>query len=309
MVMVIMAAGWSWLGTSPDADRADARPSVTTAERATSSGSTLQAIAETTGRGDAREPFFDPLLVPGLRDTLEAMLLAAGESRDPVTLKQRLQGLVAQFFSAELATRALAMAERYVDYRVALGELRPPQNGSQAEALRESILARNALRRQFFDDDEFAALFADEESLDDFTLARLQIEQDQNLSPAEKTAAMAQAESIMSPEQRSARAFSQVQVDIAAQTARFDAQATDDRTRWMARSAQYGPDAATRLATLDRQEHDWNQRLEVYDRALQSGAGASALAQLRAQAFTPEEALRLDAALAIRHAAAVPAQP
>ncbi len=302
LVVAVVAVGWSLLSAGFQGDRPDAQLSMVPIERVALTPSNHQADTAPPSRAGATDDGSDPLLVPGLRDTLEALLLAAGESPDPATLKQRLQGLVAQFFSADLATRALAMAERYVDYRVALGELRPPDNTSQAEALRESILARNALRRQFFDETEYAALFADQESLDSFTLARRQIEQNQDLTPAEKTTALAGAESELSPEQRSARAYSQVQVDVAAQTARFDAQATDDRTRWTARSAQFGEGAATRLAALDRQERDWNQRLDAYEQAQQARASASALEQLRTQTFTSEEALRLDAALAVRRA-------
>ena len=36
----------------------------------------------------------DPLLVHGLRDTLEALLMEAGDASDPATLKQRLAALV-----------------------------------------------------------------------------------------------------------------------------------------------------------------------------------------------------------------------
>ena len=61
------------------------------------------------------------MLAPGLRYALEALLAAAGEAPDPQTLKQRLEALVGQHFPPDLATRALALAYRYVDYRVALG--------------------------------------------------------------------------------------------------------------------------------------------------------------------------------------------
>ncbi len=244
----------------------------------------------------------DALLAPGLRDTLEDLLLAAGANPDPASLKRRLAELVAQYFEPALATRALAMAERYVDYRVALGELRLVEDISQPEALRASVDARDALRRQFFDEDEYAALFADQEALDQYTLARLQIEQDANLSAADRTIARQQAEAGLSDHQRAARAYSQVQVEVASQTARFDAEGTDERSRWSARSAQFGEGAATRLAALDAQDREWNQRLDVYLRAQQAQAGDEALRQLRAQIFSPEESLRLNAALAIRSA-------
>ena len=57
----------------------------------------------------------DPLLTPGLRDAIEAMLHDAGEAGSPDALKLRLEALVGQHFAPELTTRALALARRYVD--------------------------------------------------------------------------------------------------------------------------------------------------------------------------------------------------
>ena len=84
----------------------------------------------------------DPLLVHGLRDTLEALLMEAGDASDPATLKQRLAALVGQHFPAAQAARALALAERYVDYRVALGSLRAPQDLTDPRALRDALESR-----------------------------------------------------------------------------------------------------------------------------------------------------------------------
>ena len=69
----------------------------------------------------------DPFLTPDLRYQIEAMLLDAGDATTPEELKLRLSQLVRKHFGADLATRALALAERYVDYRVALGTLKAPR--------------------------------------------------------------------------------------------------------------------------------------------------------------------------------------
>ncbi len=302
LVLLLALSGWILTGTNAPPDLTTHRKSTALKADPKAHWTTIDLGTAPPGFRETAHAASDTLLAPGLRDTLEALLLAAGETPDPAALKQRLQDLVAQFFGADLVTRALAMAERYVDYRVALGELRPPDGAYGVEALRGSMLARDTLRRQFFDEAEYAALFADQESLDRFTLARLEIEQNPERSPTDKAQAFADAEAEWNPEQRAARAYSQVQVEVAAQTARFDAQATDERTRWTARSAQFGEDAATRFAMLDAQERDWNQRLDLYEHALKTQPSDTALAQWRAETFTDEEALRLEAALALRHA-------
>ena len=52
--------------------------------------------------------------------------LDAGDATTPEE-PARLSQLVRKHFGADLATRALALAERYVDYRVALGTLKAPR--------------------------------------------------------------------------------------------------------------------------------------------------------------------------------------
>lgn len=244
----------------------------------------------------------DPLLAPGLRDELEAMLLEASDAPDPQALKRRLAELVRLRFGEALSTRALALAERYVDYRVALGELQPPQDATDPRALRDVLQARDALRRQYFDETEFDALFADQQALDRYTLARLEIERNPDLTPQQRQEALASAENELDPQQRAERAHSVLQHDVGAQTAAFNAAGTDDRTRYAERSARFGDDAAQRLAQLDAQDREWNTRLDAYARAQASQTDAQALAQLRDRSFTPQEQLRLDGALALRAA-------
>lgn len=246
----------------------------------------------------------DPLLAPGLRDALEALLLEAGEAVSPEDLKHRLAALVAGRFGDTLATRALALAERYVDYRVALGQLQAPPDATDAQALREAIRARDALRRQHFDETEYEALFADQEGLDRYTLARLEIERNPDLSDAERRKALQSTQTELSDAQRADRAQSVLQVDVAAETADFNARGVDAHARYAERSTRYGDDAARRLAQLDTEDQQWSARLDDYARAQAAHASPEQLALLRARTFTAEEQLRLDAALQLRAQAA-----
>lgn len=242
----------------------------------------------------------DPLLVHGLRDTLEALLMEAGDASDPATLKQRLVALINQHFPAALATRALALAERYVDYRVALGSLRAPQDLTDPRALRDALEARHKVRLQFFDDAEYDALFAREADLDRYTLARLEIERNTQLSPEQRAQALQAADNELSAERRAERSTATEHMAAAAQTAAFNASNADERTRYAARSAQYGQAAAQAMAQLDREEQHWNQRLNQYSQARAQQGEGPGLQQLRQQLFSPEEQQRIDAALALR---------
>ena len=67
-----------------------------------------------------------PFLTPDLRYQIEAMLLDAGDATTPKELKLRLSQLVRKHF-APIWPPGAGLAERYVDYRVALGTLKAPR--------------------------------------------------------------------------------------------------------------------------------------------------------------------------------------
>ena len=239
----------------------------------------------------------DPFLTPDLRYQIEAMLLDAGDATTPEELKLRLSQLVRKHFGADLATRALALAERYVDYRVALGTLKAPRPDDPT-ALRNSLNARERLRERYFAPEEHEALFARESALDLYTLARLEIQHNTGLTAEEKARALKDAEAELPQEQRADRAHAVAHLGAAAQTQDFETRGVDDRTRYQLRSATYGTDAAQALARLDQEERAWNQKLDDYAAAMAHDPGQ--MQALRERLFTPQEQLRLEAALALR---------
>jgi len=304
----LLAAGALWwpqaeapasASGAPRTDQRSALPSAAEAPGAGTAGALAAPLRTATHRVPSQAGG-DPLLAPGLRDTLEALLHAAGDAPDPEALKQRLEALVGQHFPAELATRALALARRYVDYRVALGRLKAPTDPTNPQGLREALEARHKVRLQYFDGDEYDALFAHAVDLDQYMLARLEIERNGALTPKQKRAALQDAEALLDPAQRDQRAEALAHVGVAQQTAAYNARGTDEPTRHAERSAQYGEDAAQRLAQLDRQEHEWQSRLDQYQQAGAALQDPAQLQQLRSQLFSPQEQLRVDAALALR---------
>jgi len=295
-------AGWPGVGAWPagplGADAAPVPSAGLHAPSAQGAGADANALAH--HRASGTEGMADPLLVDGLRNTLEALLLEAGDTSDPATLKQRLATLVGRHFPAALATRALALAERYVDYRVALGQLRAPQDPTDPRALRDAMDARHTVRLQFFDGAEYDALFAREAELDRYTLARLEAARNPQLTAEQRAQALQAADSELSPERRAERSAATEHLAAAAQTAAFNAQNADDHTRHAARSAQYGEAAAHALARLDREEQHWQQRLDQYGQARAQQGDGAATQQLRQQLFSADEQQRVDAALALR---------
>jgi lipase chaperone LimK len=255
----------------------------------------------------AQAAFADPLLGSDLRQHIEALLLeanAAGDTNDPAVIKKRAALLVTRHFPDDQAVRAAALVERYIDYRVALGNIRPPTDPGDPRALRSAIEARDRVRSGYFAPEENEALFAHDAELDRYTLARLEIERNGDLSKSQKDAALREAEARLSAEQRAQRADATSHLVVAEQTAAFDAGGISDQARYAQRQAAHGDAAARNLAQLDREERDWQTRLGDYDAARKSGASEQDLQHMRGRLFSESEQLRLDGALTVRTQAA-----
>lgn len=301
-IALCAAAVW-WLGSSESASEASAsaasRPQSVSTRAADSQPGSAAATAARPASGSPGDPF----LTTELRHTLEAILFEAssgGGISDPAMLKKRAFALLPRFFPVEYTARATALIDRYVDYRVALGDIKPPADPRDPRALRAALDARQQVRERHFTGDEFDALFAEDMQLDRYTLARLEIERNSALSAAQKQAALADAEGGLSEAQRAQRREAIAQVAVAAQTAAFDAKGLGDVERFNQRRTSYGEAAATQLAQLDREDRDWQSRLNDYAGALAKKAGSAELQQLRQRLFSEQEQLRVDAALVTR---------
>ena len=304
---VLIGAAWLAWGPqpAPEALRVLQHEPAAPRARLPFSADEPQDLAEPQAAAPAPPPADAPLPAAwrtggALRERLEAWLLEAGPAADPAALKARLAALVERHFPPEEAAQALALAGRYVDYRVALGQLAAPADPGDPYALRLAMDARQRLRQTHFDAQEYQALFGADEAADRALLARTEILRDPHLGEQQRAAALAAVEQQLPPHERALRAGAVQHVDVAAQTAAFDAQGADPLTRQQQRAALYGQAASERLGALDAQEAQWQSRLASYAAAQARQAGAAELAQLRAQLFTPEESLRVEAALRMR---------
>ncbi len=187
------------------------------------------------------------------------MLLDAGDATTPEEFKLRLSQLVRKHFGADLATRALALAERYVDYRVALGTLKAPRPDDPT-ALRNSLNARERLRERYFAPEEHEALFARESALDRYTLARLEIQHNTGLTARRKPAHS------KTPRQNCRQSSGQTaphavaHLGAAVQTQDFEARGVDDRTATSCAAPLTAPTPPKPWHSLDQEERAWNQK-------------------------------------------------
>lgn len=208
-----------------------------------------------------------------------------------------------------LPSAAAAYAKRllglYLAFKTALVELeqRPELAGNGVAALRARLLGMQQLRAQYFDEREAQGMFGFDDAYDQDAISRLEISQDSALTPAQKQQALAALDVARSAELRDAHDAPMAVVHLEETAARMRQSGASDDEIYRMRAAAFDPQAASRLAEVDREEAAWKARIQAYlaarDQLLLANARepeavrAAALAALRAGRFTVDEQKRL----------------
>lgn len=231
----------------------------------------------------------DPLLNPDLVRIFEQLIGRAGTP----------QLALGDHVPAEHLAQARRLLDKYRQYRQDIAGIAPTESGRPPSALLDAVLtARLSLQHKHFSDAEIAGLFAEDNQYDRFTVERLRTGERNDLTIEQKEETVVRlAHSLLTPEQREARDTARLPARIAAQNDWFDKSQTTAQQRMDKRSAEFGNEAAARMAEVDRQEAEWQQRI-----ARLAAADPATQQQMRATLFTTQEQLRIDGALALHRA-------
>lgn len=222
---------------------------------------------------------------------------------------RRIHEALSQRFAEPGLGQSIALLQRYVGYRLALDELDQQlapgvtSDGFDLEALRQREQALEALRLSHFSQEEYTAFFEDDQRLDGYTLARLEIERNGSLSADEKRRQLMSLEQQLPEAQRQARKRATVNGEIYARAEALKAGGANADELYQLRAASLGDVAATNLAELDEQQRQWQARLSQYaqakaqftEAALSPADRGAAIAALRERLFTGREQLRVRA--------------
>jgi len=199
------------------------------------------------------------------------------------------------------AREAKRLLGAYLAYKQALlgAEQALPAQADAALAARARLHAMRALRGNYFTPEESAGLFGASDAYDDDAVARMTILGDTSLDEAQRQAQLTALDQKMPPTLRAARDAPLQVAQLDASVKALRAQGGGDNEVYRLRASTFTPAAAARLAELDREESQWQQRIIAYraqKASLPGGAqDAAALRQLRDASFTPDEQRRLGA--------------
>ena len=234
-----------------------------------------------------------------LRRLFDYYLAALGERELPA-IRAELRAHLQRTLSAGALKQAMDLFDRYVAYRQSLAGMAVAASSDLAQRLARA----QSLRLQYFSQAEVAGLFGDEDRYDAFTAKRLAILANPALSAAEKQRQIALLEQQLPPALRAAREEPVKHLQLAEAEAELRKRGGGEQELYALRAGMVGQAAADRLASLDKEEAAWQQRVADFNRErtaiLQNGQLSDAqrqqaVSQLQAQRFSQQEALRLAA--------------
>lgn len=220
------------------------------------------SLRDTEIDGDVRQDGHGRLIVDrSLRRSFDYFLQHVGEKSGATIRAELAQWLSSrQHLSEATRQEALVWFDKYIDVQRA-GTT--PGIGGDLAAVTVAFDKLQALRRERLGAEVAAAWFGDEERQDRQTLARLLLARDSTLDDKERAR---QLWELAQKEQWSTESDGASSEFAMRQSREMDQAGLDAESRLQQRTAIWGEAAAQRLATLDLQQADWNNRLADYSR-------------------------------------------
>ena len=208
----------------------------------------------------------DTLVVDAeLRRMFDYYLAAVGEK--PLDeIRAEMERELERRLKPRAAAEAKRLLGRYLDYKTDLlnVEKNPQVVGTGVSAIKARMIAMQQARLRFFSTKDAQAMFGTDDAHDMDSVARLDISENKSLSEDQKKEQTAVLDAAMPDELRRERDVPLVVVKLEESVAKMRAQGASDDEVYRARAAAFTPEAAVRLADLDREEAAWKSRIATF---------------------------------------------
>lgn len=242
----------------------------------------------------------------GVRRVFDYFLSTIGE--EPLdTILARIRAYIRHKLPAMAAGEAEQLLDNYIAYKRGLDRVQQAQPASDGRidiaAVRNQMQQVQALRSQYFSAEVITVFFGDEDAYDRYTLARLEVMQNQKLSATQRAQQLAALEGQLPQSiQDSMKTVNQYQ-NLEALTEDWKKRSGTPAELRQIRESLVGTEATDRLETLDRDRSAWDQRMSAWygeraailgNSSLSEGDRQRQLGDLRNNRFTAEERLRVE---------------
>ena len=214
------------------------------------------------------------VVTEGLRRLFDYFLSALGEEEEAV-IYARVESYIRSHTPEPAASQAVTIFDQYVAYLKAIPTIENRYGNLQLQATKTGELDLNVvsqqkqdvakLRQQHFDKATIKAFFGAEDEYDDYSLAMVKINQDKQLSDAQKEAARQDYISRMPDNAIKTNIAQQANLnELITRTEQMQAKGATAEELYNMRRALFGAPAAARLAQVDQQDADFDQRFKQY---------------------------------------------
>ena len=236
----------------------------------------------------------------GLRRVFDYFLATMGEE----TLDQiraRIALYLQQNLPVAAALQAWDVLTQYLNYKDALVDL-PGHDGSY-EGMKESLQQQRDMRDAMLGPELADAFFHEEDEYADFALEHIEHLRDPNLTAQEKDELTSALLNSLPDKTRALIEATGAPLGAEEKVETMREQGASENDVWQYREQQFGSAAADRLAQLDQQRQQWQQRYDAYRQQIASIQSSSLADQdkivqierLRGEYFSPVEQKRVAA--------------
>jgi lipase chaperone LimK len=267
----------------------------------------VRSMEGTRPDGELHQNGADQLVVDAELGHLFDYYLAGLGEKDLNAIKTEIERELERRLKPAPAATAKRLLDNYLKYKGALAVLERglPASRDMAQGARQRLAAMQQLRHSYFSEQEIGGLFGASDAYDNDAIARLEISSDTTLTAEQRKAKLAALDARMPAAQRAERDAPSQVLRLEESVRELRARGGGDNEAYRLRAAVFSPEAAARLAELDREEADWQRRIDAYQTQRKELLGASAgtqaelqqrqLQQLRDANFNAEEQRRLGA--------------
>ncbi|CAN7375358.1 lipase secretion chaperone [Pseudoduganella sp. LjRoot289] len=265
----------------------------------------VPSMAGTAPDGAARQDAAERLVVDEELGYLFEYYLAGLGERKLAAVRAEIERELDRRLRPIPSGAAKRLLDNYLAYKRALADLERglPKTTDMAAGARARLEAMQQLRLKHFTPEQIAGLFGAADNYAADTIARLEISGDRKLSDAERKDKLAALDGKLPPALREQRDAPTRVLRLEESVQQARAQGAGEHDVYRLRAAALSPEAASRLAEVDREEADWQRRIAQYqagrrqlpDAAAGAEGDGSARQALRNSLFSPEEQRRLGA--------------
>ncbi|MCG3882385.1 lipase secretion chaperone [Psychrobacter sp. Ps3] len=212
------------------------------------------------------------VVTEGLRRLFDYFLSALGEEEE-ATIYARVESYIRHHTPEPAASQAVAIFGNYVAYLKALPEIEKHYGNLQLQATKNGELDLNAitqqkqdvasLRQQYFDKTTIEAFFGASDSYDDYSMEMVRINQNEQMSEAQKQAARQDYVSRLPDGAIKTNIMQQANLnELMARTEQMKAAGSSPEALYNMRRELVGAPAAERLAQVDQEDANFDQRFQ-----------------------------------------------